>query len=316
MTNQYKTVTFNPGLTSVTYQIFYANGTSVAPASSVGVYEIQKTDNAVQYNAAIDRDGDQASDQDGDFDWGSNSVPQTLTASFSIYAAILPIPDNHVGYVTWSSGESTPIKQSFAINNAAVVVGQPYQQFVIGNLGPTKTGLTKVGYAIHNGLSKSNNTRITAGVVELGNGQYGALVSLPANFAGAVLFDSGETSPVYSNTEVNQYSGQPYLPGQLHLAGTPYVQHYSTNIYGDLDDLWARLTVEMEYYHSLLSNVDMTQISKNYMVNMYVSKIQRLKEDALRMLRILQDLNPKIALGLKQSGLLKKEYPSDGNSGY
>lgn len=316
MINQYRTVPFNPGLTGVTYQVFNSNGVAVGPSSSAGVYEIQQTDNATKYQAAINTAGDRPSDADGDFDWGSKSVPTVLTPSFSIYGAIISFPNNLTGYFMWNSGEAIPVKQSFAVNFAPAVAGQSYQQFVISNLGPTKTGLTKVGYSIHNGISQSNQNRITNNIVEIGNGQYGALVSLPANFAGAVLFDSGESTPVYSSKEVNQYSGEPYLPGQLHTAGTPYVQHYSTNIYGDLDDIWSRLTVEMDYYHSLLSNVNMSQISENYMVNMYVSKIQKLKEDSLRMLRILQILNPKLALGLNQTGLLSKEYPTDINSGY
>jgi hypothetical protein len=73
------------------------------------------------------------------------------------------------------------------------------------NLGKLKAGLATVGFTLYDVSGSVTVPRNTSGVYELGTltGIYGANISFPDAFAGSILWDSGEASPVYATEEID-----------------------------------------------------------------------------------------------------------------
>ena len=71
------------------------------------------------------------------------------------------------------------------------------------NLGPSKGSLSTVGYRLYNTVGSLSGSRVTSGVGEIlaGSGIYSASVYFATNFSGSILWDSGESSPVYATEE-------------------------------------------------------------------------------------------------------------------
>ena len=71
-------------------------------------------------------------------------------------------------------------------------------RLLVVNFGIGRTGLTNAGYTIYNSNGTVKNARTHSGVSELGaSGIFYTNASLPDNFDGIVLWDTGETSPRY-----------------------------------------------------------------------------------------------------------------------
>ncbi|MFQ5834308.1 MAG: carboxypeptidase-like regulatory domain-containing protein [bacterium] len=79
----------------------------------------------------------------------------------------------------------------------------PYTLLLAVGFGSTKTGLATVGYQLKNADATNNGTRITAGIVEVGNGYYQASVSIPDTHSGGILWDTGEATPKYVYQDIN-----------------------------------------------------------------------------------------------------------------
>jgi hypothetical protein len=73
------------------------------------------------------------------------------------------------------------------------------------NFGRGKAGLSTVGYALYDASGTENGTRTTAGVFELGSntGIYGARITFSKNFVGTILWDTGESTPIFASDEYN-----------------------------------------------------------------------------------------------------------------
>ena len=71
------------------------------------------------------------------------------------------------------------------------------------NFGSSKGSLATVGYRIYNSAGTLSGSRITAGVGEIlaGTGIYSASVYFADHFNGSVLWDSGDSTPIYASDE-------------------------------------------------------------------------------------------------------------------
>jgi hypothetical protein len=65
-----------------------------------------------------------------------------------------------------------------------------YQVYSVVGLGKAKAGLPDVGYTL------DGRARTTAGVVDRGDGDYGALVTVPGDQPIGITWDSGEDPPI------------------------------------------------------------------------------------------------------------------------
>jgi hypothetical protein len=77
-----------------------------------------------------------------------------------------------------------------------------YSLFSVVDFGTGKSGLTTVGYRLYDRVAGFSG-RITAGVAEITDGKYGALVTYPDDLIGAEVWDSGEGSPIYALNVIN-----------------------------------------------------------------------------------------------------------------
>jgi hypothetical protein len=75
--------------------------------------------------------------------------------------------------------------------------------YLIVSFGNGKDNLSTVGYQLFNVNGSPNGTRLTAGIQVLGQGQYGAQVSLPSGFRGRIQWDTGEQVPAIVSASVN-----------------------------------------------------------------------------------------------------------------
>ena len=73
------------------------------------------------------------------------------------------------------------------------------------NFGAGKTGLSSVGYRLFDSVGTLSGSRITSGVGEIftGTGIYSASIYFSSNFSGSILWDTGESTPVYATEEYN-----------------------------------------------------------------------------------------------------------------
>lgn len=75
------------------------------------------------------------------------------------------------------------------------------------SFGSRKKNLSTVGYTLINADGTTLQSRTTDGVVELDTGNtgiYGAQASFPDGFAGYILWDTGEASPLYAGSSYNE----------------------------------------------------------------------------------------------------------------
>jgi hypothetical protein len=81
----------------------------------------------------------------------------------------------------------------------------PTSHIKTANLGKLKAGLGSVGYSLYDPTGTISVPRSTNGVYELGTltGIYGANIAFPDSFVGSILWDSGESSPVYATEEID-----------------------------------------------------------------------------------------------------------------
>lgn len=82
------------------------------------------------------------------------------------------------------------------------------------NFGKRKAFLTgQIGYTIIDQFGDVVSTRTTTGIYELvpGSGIYAATVTFPDDFRGTLLWDSGETSPVYASEQFNIEENNPVV---------------------------------------------------------------------------------------------------------
>jgi hypothetical protein len=74
-----------------------------------------------------------------------------------------------------------------------------------------KGGLTTVGYALKDFGGAVVAARTTAGVAEAepGSGTYGAMVTFPDGFAGRIVWDTGEATPLYASDVIVPVAAAP-----------------------------------------------------------------------------------------------------------
>lgn len=64
-------------------------------------------------------------------------------------------------------------------------------------------GLTTVGYQLKNADGTNNGSRITTGIVAIGNGVYQSNVSFPDGFSGGIMWDATENTSLYGYEDIN-----------------------------------------------------------------------------------------------------------------
>jgi hypothetical protein len=79
-----------------------------------------------------------------------------------------------------------------------------FSRYRTADFGRSKAGLATVGYTLQGG------TRTAAGVAQVGTatGIYGATITFPDGYTGYILWDSGETTPVYVAGAINPGSDE------------------------------------------------------------------------------------------------------------
>lgn len=77
--------------------------------------------------------------------------------------------------------------------------------FLTAAFGQSQTGLSTVGYTVKNRAGEVVSPRSQSGVVELGNGVYGAEFSLADNAIFLVFWDTGTASPRTAYNQVDTY---------------------------------------------------------------------------------------------------------------
>jgi hypothetical protein len=73
--------------------------------------------------------------------------------------------------------------------------------------GPAKAGLTSVHFRLYDATGSAVVARTSSGVVEVGNGAYGARVSVHASAVG-IEWDTGEASAVYAHESLTIFQMQ------------------------------------------------------------------------------------------------------------
>ena len=68
------------------------------------------------------------------------------------------------------------------------------------------SGLSTVGYQLIDSDGDPSGSRITAGVIELAAGSYGAIVTIPDGFEGWIAWDTGGIVPVYATEAISGIS--------------------------------------------------------------------------------------------------------------
>jgi hypothetical protein len=73
------------------------------------------------------------------------------------------------------------------------------------NFGSGKGSLSTVGYRIYNSSGNLSGSRITSGVGEIlaGSGIYSGSVHISEGFIGNILWDTGESAPVYASEDID-----------------------------------------------------------------------------------------------------------------
>jgi len=73
------------------------------------------------------------------------------------------------------------------------------------NFGTNKGGLSAPGYRIVSTSGDLSGSRITSGVGEVisSSGIYSASVHIADNFTGYILWDSGESTPIYASEDID-----------------------------------------------------------------------------------------------------------------
>lgn len=82
------------------------------------------------------------------------------------------------------------------------------------NFGKQKAYLTgQIGYTVLDQIGTIVTPRTTSGIYELslGCGIYAAMITFPDDFRGTLLWDSGETSPVYASEQFNIEENNPVV---------------------------------------------------------------------------------------------------------
>lgn len=112
--------------------------------------------------------------------------------------------------------------------------------YFTASFGASKAGLSSVGYTIFDTANTVYTPRTTDGVVDLSNGNYGALIVLPSKFQGLITWDTGEDTPVFASSAINiesincsvvqcsPGSVSPGLPCTTNIAATPGCTAYGT----------------------------------------------------------------------------------------
>lgn len=73
------------------------------------------------------------------------------------------------------------------------------------NFGTAKTGLSGPGYRIYSTSGAQSGSRVTVPVneVQRGSGIYSASVHIADNFTGYLLWDTGESTPVFASEDID-----------------------------------------------------------------------------------------------------------------
>jgi hypothetical protein len=73
------------------------------------------------------------------------------------------------------------------------------------NFGTSKAGVSTVGYKLYNATGVQSGSRITSDVGEVtsNSGIYSASVHLAEGFTGYVLWDTGESTPVFASEDID-----------------------------------------------------------------------------------------------------------------
>jgi hypothetical protein len=79
------------------------------------------------------------------------------------------------------------------------------QRYMTVQFGSAYAGCATVGYTLKDSDAASLGERVASGIVEIPaqSGLFGAMVSLPDEFIGSVIWDTGGDVPVYAIEEVN-----------------------------------------------------------------------------------------------------------------
>jgi len=73
------------------------------------------------------------------------------------------------------------------------------------NFGTSKSGLSAPGYRIYDTSGDASGSRVTSNVGEIytNSGIYSASIHIADNFTGYVLWDTGESTPVFASEDVD-----------------------------------------------------------------------------------------------------------------
>tara|TARA_E500000331_G_scaffold231559_1_gene221763 strand:+ start:268 stop:717 length:450 start_codon:yes stop_codon:yes gene_type:complete len=73
------------------------------------------------------------------------------------------------------------------------------------NFGSSKSSLGSPGYRIYSTSGALSGSRVTSGVGEIisGAGIYSASIHIADNFTGHILWDTGESTPVYASEDID-----------------------------------------------------------------------------------------------------------------
>lgn len=78
-----------------------------------------------------------------------------------------------------------------------------FTRYEIVAFGGSKAGLTTVGYQLYDLSNSPVGARVSAGIDDIGGGQYSSVVECPDGFRGLIKWDTGGGSPVYASAEIN-----------------------------------------------------------------------------------------------------------------
>lgn len=85
------------------------------------------------------------------------------------------------------------------------------QRYSTVQFGPRYASWSTVGYTLRDANGATVGERVSDGVAEVpaGSGSYGALVDLPDEFHGSIVWDTGGDEPVFAIEEINLAASGP-----------------------------------------------------------------------------------------------------------
>jgi len=101
------------------------------------------------------------------------------------------------------------------------------ERYMTVQFGPRYGGCATVGYWLRDSSGVPFGDRIDTGIAEMptDSGSFGALVSLPDDFVGGIVWDTGGESPAFAIEEINPDAAVPSpLDGSVSSGGSGQVE--------------------------------------------------------------------------------------------